>query len=182
MIETAVRLFQRHGYHGTSWRTLVAEAGTPWGSAHHHFPGGKEQLALAAIDLAKVFVTAEIEARFATSTDPREAIRTWSRARAQRLDEGHYADGCPIASIALDMAASSPALAAACKEAFERWASLIAARLAASGVRKARAGELGTLAISGFEGALLLARVTRSKDPLLHFGDSLAAAIGAELA
>ena len=49
MIDTAVRLFQLHGYHATSWRGLVTASETPWGSVHHHFPGGKEELGVAAI-------------------------------------------------------------------------------------------------------------------------------------
>src|SRR5437660_1001494 len=48
MIEAAMRLLQRNGYAATSWRGVVEEAGTPWGSAHHYFPGGKEQLTAAA--------------------------------------------------------------------------------------------------------------------------------------
>jgi TetR/AcrR family transcriptional regulator, lmrAB and yxaGH operons repressor len=35
----------------TSWRSLVDEAGTPWGSIRHHFPGGKDGLGLAAIEV-----------------------------------------------------------------------------------------------------------------------------------
>ena len=53
MIEAAMSLLQRRGYRATSWRVLTQESGTPWGSVQHHFPGGKEELGVAAIELAE---------------------------------------------------------------------------------------------------------------------------------
>ena len=60
MIETGVRLFQRGGYYATTWRGLVEEAGAHWGSINHHFPGGKQELAIEAIRVGAAGVDALI--------------------------------------------------------------------------------------------------------------------------
>jgi TetR/AcrR family transcriptional repressor of lmrAB and yxaGH operons len=181
MIETAVRLFQRQGYHATSWRTLVEEAGTPWGSAHHHFPGGKEQLGAAAIELGAAAVTAEIERLFAVHAGPAAAIRAWCRASAERLEDSGFVAGCPIATVALEAASTSPLLGKACQAAFGEWTHALTERLGRAGMARKRAAELASLAVLSVEGALLCARVARSQAPLLLAGEQLAALVEASL-
>jgi AcrR family transcriptional regulator len=52
MVDSAIELFRQHGYKGTGLRDVVAHSGAPWGSLHHYFPGGKEQLGVEALELA----------------------------------------------------------------------------------------------------------------------------------
>ncbi|MGD1935602.1 MAG: TetR/AcrR family transcriptional regulator, partial [Candidatus Phaeomarinobacter sp.] len=49
LIETAARLFQSRGFHGTGLSLILEESGAPKGSFYHHFPGGKDELAVAAM-------------------------------------------------------------------------------------------------------------------------------------
>ncbi len=49
MIETMAKLLQKQGYHGTGLNEVIQVSGSPKGSIYHHFPGGKEALAVAAI-------------------------------------------------------------------------------------------------------------------------------------
>jgi len=44
------RLLRRQGYAATGLNEIVARSGAPKGSLYFHFPGGKEQLALAAME------------------------------------------------------------------------------------------------------------------------------------
>lgn len=178
MIATAVRLFQRDGYQATSWRRLVQEAGTPWGSAHHHFPGGKEQLGVAAIELGGDMVAALIEHAFAEARTPAAAIDAWFAASAAMLEASDFRDGCPVATVALEVSPDTTPLATACAAALQRWHALVARHLKASGISSPRAKELATATLAGFEGALLLARTLRSTEALRI----AAAALGRELA
>lgn len=180
MIETAVSLFQKSGYHATSWRTLVEAAGTPWGSQHHHFPGGKEELGVAAVALGGGGVADAIDRTFAQAGSAAEAIRAWCRLNAELLEKSGFVRGCPIATVALEASADSEALRAAVKKTFERWKRLLAKHLRAEGIEGGRAAELATLSLLTLEGALLLARVQRSREPLLLAGEHLARAIEAE--
>src|SRR5256885_3773423 len=104
MIEAAMRLLQRDGYAATSWRGVVEEAGTPWGSAHHHFPGGKEQLAAEAVALGGAHVAELLRSCISDAVTAGDAVRAWFAASARLLRASSYQDGCPIATVALETA------------------------------------------------------------------------------
>ena len=121
MVDAAALLFQREGYHATSWRRLVDASGAPWGSISHHFPGGKEELGVAAIERGGEAVSALIEHCFAQRRSAAQAVGDWFAFSARMLDETDYAAGCPVATVALETAGTSPALAAASREVFAGW-------------------------------------------------------------
>ena len=50
IVRAAVRSFQKHGYHGTGMAALMEAADVRKSSLYHHFPGGKEAIAIAALD------------------------------------------------------------------------------------------------------------------------------------
>jgi TetR/AcrR family transcriptional repressor of lmrAB and yxaGH operons len=171
MLEAAGRLLQRHGYEATSWRLVVQEAGTPWGSAHHFFPGGKEQLAAEALTLSAARVTALLGACLSEAVPCGDAIRGFFQASAGFLEASGYQDGCPVATVALETAPESKRLTSVCTSAFRDWESLLCDRLESAGVPRARARELATIAVSNLEGALVVARIRASVDPLILAGD-----------
>ena len=49
ILESSAELFRRQGYVGTGVKQIVAEAGAPFGSLYHFFPGGKEELGAETI-------------------------------------------------------------------------------------------------------------------------------------
>jgi TetR/AcrR family transcriptional repressor of lmrAB and yxaGH operons len=53
LVETASRLFRLRGYDGIGLNDILKESSIPKGSMYHHFPGGKEELAVAAIQHTK---------------------------------------------------------------------------------------------------------------------------------
>ena len=61
LIRTAMRLFRRQGYASTGLNQILAESGAPKGSLYHYFPGGKEELAVAAVTLAGSMVKQLLE-------------------------------------------------------------------------------------------------------------------------
>ncbi|HEX2819832.1 MAG TPA: TetR family transcriptional regulator [Streptosporangiaceae bacterium] len=52
MVDSAVILLAKHGVAGTSFTEVLAASGAPRGSIYHHFPGGKDELIAAAIEVA----------------------------------------------------------------------------------------------------------------------------------
>src|SRR4051794_35443785 len=52
MIDSTAILLAKHGLSGTSFSDVLAASGAPRGSLYHHFPGGKDQLVLAAVGVA----------------------------------------------------------------------------------------------------------------------------------
>jgi TetR/AcrR family transcriptional regulator, lmrAB and yxaGH operons repressor len=170
MVDAAAQLFQREGYHATSWRRLVDESGAPWGSISHHFPGGKEELGVAAIERGGAAVTALIEHCFAQRRSAARAVGDWFAFSARMLEDTGYAAGCPVATVALETAATSPALAGASRDAFAAWERALRAGLTAHGLPRARAAALAGTVLTLMEGALIRARVERSTEPVTAAG------------
>ncbi|WP_436794635.1 TetR/AcrR family transcriptional regulator [Actinospongicola halichondriae] len=181
MIEVAMSLFQRHGYRATSWRVLTQEGATPWGSVQHHFPGGKEELGVAAVKLAEQSVNALIVECFAQAEQPSDGIRRWFSASADLLSASSFDGGCPVAPVVLEMSAESAVLRAACSEAFLAWTETVA-RALRDQLGEIRAEQLASTVVACFEGALILARSHAETAPLVRAADTVATMIDAEIA
>lgn len=173
MVATAARLLQQRGYAATSWRQLVEEAGTPWGSTYHHFPGGKEELAVAAIELSSEQVARFIDRCFDHSEHPAQAIGAWFAGAAASLDKSGYRDGCPVATVALETVPESPSITAAVRTAFGLWSERVTERLTQAGVAQPRAQELATIILINLEGGLVIARVAGNAHPLELAGSEM---------
>jgi TetR/AcrR family transcriptional regulator, lmrAB and yxaGH operons repressor len=180
MVRTAARLLRQQGYAATGWRQVVADSATPWGSQAHHFPGGKEQLAAEAVALSGASYERLLRAALA-SAHPADAVSAWAEAAATELESSGWADGCPVATVALETAHSSDALAAACGAALETWRAALAQSIAGHGAAPAEASSLATLVLAGIEGALLIARASRDAEPIRTVGRELAAVLGDRL-
>lgn len=166
MILAAMSLFQREGYAATSWRRLVEESGAPWGSAHHYFPGGKEELGIAAVNWAASNIAAFFARSFPEDGDAPAGVRKMFMTSADQLAKSSYTAGCPISTVALETSGTSPKLRAACEAAFELWRQTLREGLVRCGIEKAQAASMATAVLSAFEGALIQARTSRSKEPL----------------
>ena len=162
MVETAVRLFRTQGYAATSWRGLVAESGTPWGSVQHHFPGGKQELALAALTAGGDVALGAIRIGFEKHDNAGEAIAWWFGKAQLLLERSDYAEGCPIAMLSLH--SGDPVVAQASRDALLRWRSALAAKLDERGYDDSDALALSVL--TTLEGALVLSKGLRSSEPL----------------
>jgi TetR/AcrR family transcriptional regulator, lmrAB and yxaGH operons repressor len=165
-LAAAALLFRRQGFHGTALHDVLAAAGSPRGSLYFHFPGGKEQIGEAALDLAGEAVRSKI-ARAAEASPNAETFLTGiARAMAADLEQSDFCNGCPIATTALETAAQSDVLRAAARRAFQSWEQEVARGLTRFGAKPDDAAVSATTILSQIEGALLLARTYRSIEPL----------------
>ena len=62
LVEVSATLLQRQGLTGTGIKQILAEAGAPYSSLYHHFPGGKDELAATAIRASGARYQALVEA------------------------------------------------------------------------------------------------------------------------
>jgi AcrR family transcriptional regulator len=162
ILYAAAELFRRQGYSGTGLKQVVAEAGAPFGSLYHHFPGGKEQLGGEVIVTGGAFFKALVTAVYDTEIEPEASVRAVFDGAADTLVATDFQDACPIAVIALEVASTNEALRMATAAVFDDWTASLAERL----------GERGrALAIlSALEGAFVLCRATRTTEPMLAAG------------
>tara|TARA_R110000824_G_scaffold118960_14_gene272088 strand:+ start:210485 stop:211108 length:624 start_codon:yes stop_codon:yes gene_type:complete len=166
LVASALGTFHTQGYRGTGVAQLLAESGFPRGSLYFHFPGGKEEIAVAAIDQARDEIGSGIDLAFAAAADPLAALRLVVDGFAAELESSGFARGCPVTTVALETDSDTPRLGASCAKAYADWQSRICKHLLAAGISCERAPRLATFALSAIEGALILARAQRSRAPL----------------
>jgi TetR/AcrR family transcriptional regulator, lmrAB and yxaGH operons repressor len=166
MVGATVDLMQRKGIAATGMREVVETAGAPRGSIGFHFPGGKEQLATEAIGAAARGFERLIAQTFAEAHTPADAVERFAALMAAGLEASGFERGCPLATTALETAATSDALAAACDAGFSAWQTPIRDALRRSGFPPAAARDRALLVLSALEGALLLARARRDASPV----------------
>ena len=179
-MRTAAVLLQRQGYEATGWRQVVTESGTPWGSQSHHFPGGKQELAVSALTHSGVAYERLLRQAF-DGAHPADAVRAWAAVAGDVLETSEWTDGCPIATVALERAHEGGPIGDACRTAFSGWRDAIAEGLETAGAEPDRATGLATLILASIEGALLLARAERDRRPLVEVGEQLALVLDAAI-
>jgi len=182
IIDTTAELFRRQGYAGTGIKQILAAANAPFGSLYHFFPGGKEQLGAETIRssgrlYAELFATIAAQA-----PDVPTAVGDFFSGAARTLIETDYADACPIATVALDVASTNEQLRVATAEVFESWIGGAAAYFAQAGIPRERARELALSMLCLLEGAFVFCRAMRSVAPLQIAGASAVAAVNEALA
>jgi TetR/AcrR family transcriptional repressor of lmrAB and yxaGH operons len=166
MVRTAGVLFRRQGYDGTGIQELLKRSGAPRGSFYFHFPGGKQELAVATVNDAGMGIAQGIELMLEAHEDVAEAVGAVVDLIAADLERSDFRGGCPIAAVTHDTAARSDEIRAACREAFEHWRDLLEARLRRGGFTRARAREEALVILSAIEGGITLGRAARDTDAL----------------
>jgi TetR/AcrR family transcriptional repressor of lmrAB and yxaGH operons len=172
-IETSGRLLRRQGYNATGVNQIVADSGAPKGSLYFHFPGGKEELAVAAMELEGAQLRQAIATIVTSTDDLADALAALVDALARGLERSGFQDGCPIATVTLEAAAQSPAVRAAASAVFASWLEVLEERLLAGGLDAGAAKRRSLLALAAIEGALILARARQDLVPLLAVREEL---------
>jgi AcrR family transcriptional regulator len=182
IVDASAELFRRNGYTGTGVKQIVAAAGAPFGSLYHFFPGGKEQLGAEVIRTSGAMYGLLIGAIFDPAPDVATAVEDFFNGAAQTLVETDYADACPIATVALEVASTNETLREATAEVFESWIQGGTERFAAAGIPAEQARELTIAMLAALEGAFVLCRAMRTTRPLEIAGATMAAATRSALA
>ena len=182
IVDSTAELFRRQGYTGTGVKQIVAEASAPFGSLYHFFPGGKEQLGEEVIRWSgqmymQLFVTVTADA-----PDAATGVERFFEGAAETLEETGYADACPIATVALEVASTNEPLREATAGVFDNWISGATEWLAAAGIPRERARELSLHMLAALEGAFVFSRALRSTEPMHVAGAAAAAAVREALA
>ena len=173
LIAAMTDALQRRGLHGIGLAELLQAAQAPKGVLYHHFPGGKTELAVAAIDGAVFAMAARLDALMHREVDPVAALRSWLAGAQRRLERSGFEAGCPLATVALESTPGDTALRDALARAFDALRERVAALLARAGLPAARSSALATLLVAGYEGALMQARVAGDARALSATTDTL---------
>jgi AcrR family transcriptional regulator len=174
-------LFRRQGYTGTGVKQIVQMANAPFASLYHFFPGGKEQLGEEVIRWSGGLYLQLVDLIFDPAPDVATGVSDFFTGAAMALSETGYADACPIATVAMEVASTSEPLRQATADVFEIWITAIAERFTAAGIPGDRARELAVFTLAALEGAFILSRAARSTEPMDVAGAAASAAVRAAL-
>ena len=161
MVVGAAKVISAGGVDAMSLRDLAAQAGVPLGSTYHHFPDGKAQLVDEAVRLVGAQVTQLIDDARTQGTDT--VLHVFADRWRRVLESSDYGAGCPVAAAAV---ATDPRHQEVAREVFADWHASLTTGLRASGVPARRAGPLARTVVAATEGAVSLARASRSSAPL----------------
>jgi TetR/AcrR family transcriptional regulator, lmrAB and yxaGH operons repressor len=167
------RLVRDQGYTATGRAQLLAESGVSNGSLYHHFPGGMEELAQAALEASGQAVADALSEALGGAPNAAVGIVRFLDV-AQGSATGDTFAGCPIAPTALESPIIRPRLRVTAARCFEQWEALLAARFRSDGWPPAAGAEAASAALALIEGALLLARVSGQ---LSHLANAKRAAL-----
>jgi AcrR family transcriptional regulator len=181
IVDAGATLFRRQGYTATGVKQIVTEAEAPFSSLYHFFPNGKDELAAEIIRSSGQMFQQLVEFVFDSSPDILAGVQNCFAGAAETLRQTNYADACPIATVALEVASTNEPLRKATADVFENWIKSATGRFAAAGIPKKAARELAIGLIGALEGAFLLSRAARSTEPMDIAGATTVAAVQAAL-
>ena len=166
LIRTAADLFQQRGYYAVGVAEILAKAKAPRGSLYHHFPNGKADLAVAAVEWLEAEILSAIRQARLTGRSVEEFIALLATGMANWLEETGWSRGSLLSVLAQEVVPHEPGISGAVARSYERIQEALADWLVADGLKPAQAREVAAVILAALQGALALARATRSKFPL----------------
>ena len=177
----SAELFRRQGYAATGLKQVTSEARAPFGSLYHFWPGGKQQLAEEVLRTGGAFFLALYRQVVGDAPDLITAVRDFFAGAGETLRVTGYADACPIATVAGEVASSDDVLRQATADVFESWLAALGDDLVEAGADAATARSLALSVLAILEGAFLLCRALRSTEPMDAAGAVAAALVSTAL-
>lgn len=178
IIETGAELILRNGFRATGINTVLEEAGVPKGSFYYYFKS-KNDFGLAVIDAYAESYRERLDATLGDhSRTPLARIRLYLEAAAGDVEESDYSKGCLIGNLGQELAAQNDAFRERLNNVFAAWEERFRDCIA-DGQQQGEVApdidptEAASLLLSGWQGALLRAKLTRSSEPLTHFRNLL---------
>lgn len=175
LIEHMTTSIRERGIGDTTMESVLASSEVTAGSMYHYFPGGKEELAVAAIKQAGADGAEQLKSVMEGSELPTWGAEVFFSALATDMAATDFRLGCPVGVPATE-AAMTESVREAGAIAFESWISGIAEAFEARGAAPADALATARFVVAAYEGSSTLARTMRDTSII---DDTLVAVRGA---
>ena len=146
--------FREHGFEGATLATLSKATGLGKGSLYNFFPGGKEEMMEAVLENIDGWFANAIFSPLEQALDPAAAITAMFDDVTAYFRSGQRV--CVVGCLGLTSAGET--FSVKVKEYFARWVSALAHCLEVGKVPPALASDLAEEAVTGIQGAIVLAR------------------------
>ncbi len=158
MVEAAASSLRRRGLVATSFTDVLTASGAARGAIYHHFPGGKDELAVDAVtwtgrrvrEHLALLDGEDVDAVLGNFIDHVRPIVAQAAAGAS----------CAVAAAAAEATPEQTALTVAAGQALTSWVDVLTELLGTKGVPASEARPAAQLLIIFLEGSLVLARAT----------------------
>lgn len=164
MLGSAVEVLRERGAAGVTIDEVLARSGAPRGSVYHHFPGGRRQMLIEALQYAADTIGHVVGAE--TSGSAWDLVHRFVEFWERVLTGSNFSSGCPVVAVAIAAPDEEPDLAAAAAAIFDRWRTDLAGAFTADGFDESDASSLAVMCIAALEGVVVLCRSSRSVEPL----------------
>ena len=174
LLRSGLNLVLSKGFNATGVEAILKQAKIPRGSFYNFF-SSKEEFGLALIDVYAAKVANIVQESFLNeSLHPLERIRESFERLIDIFEKNGCEGGCLLANLSLEMANTSENIRIRLDAALRNWASALTAVVLGAQKDGAIPEDLDaeTLAenmIQSYQGALLLAKVKKTSEPLKNF-------------
>jgi TetR/AcrR family transcriptional regulator, transcriptional repressor for nem operon len=166
LIAAGMRTVLKKGYHGSGIQEITTSAGLPKGSFYHYFEN-KEAL---GAELVRQYgeTGPRLLALADKSMPPLERLRRHFEATSELYIGMHYERGCLLGNFSAELANQCPLIRARLAALFSDWTqdlelAISEAQRTATISTTAHAGRLAIFLLDAYEGAILRARVEKSR-------------------
>jgi TetR/AcrR family transcriptional regulator, transcriptional repressor for nem operon len=180
IVEAATRLIYERGVAGTTLEDVKAAAEVSGSQLYHYFPD-KDDLVRAVINHQAGTIAGNQRQADLGSL---EGLRAWRDTVIAQAKSSNGKGGCPLGSLAGQLAETDPRARALIAAGFEQWSAAIS-----DGLRRLQAAEslpadidadaFAVTLLAALQGGLILAQVQRDTRPLETAVDTLLALTGA---
>lgn len=180
VVTTAARMLAQHGLNATSIREMAKRADAPLGSTYHHFPKGKHELVIEAVQFAGDQVSEGLDKALAAGGTA--GIERFIRGWRNILIGSDFHVGCPVMAVAVEepMDGMAEDLLQATARVFDDWKQKLVRSLVERGRDDVTASQLATLIVASLEGALVLCRAHRNIQPFDEVASQLNGLLAAD--
>jgi AcrR family transcriptional regulator len=173
-ITTAMaELMRRQGYAATGIAELARAAGVPNGSVYHHFRGGKRDVAAQALRDSGAAYALLLPTLLEPYDDLAAGIEAAFAEAGRTMAETGWATMCPVATVTAEVADVEPELRVVGGEIMTGWVEGGAAFLRGRGLGADDARAVVHAVLAALEGAFVLARGLRGREPFHAAGRAL---------
>jgi TetR/AcrR family transcriptional repressor of lmrAB and yxaGH operons len=156
LLRAGVELFQANGFHGTGVAAILARAQAHKGCFYHHFPGGKEELAVVAVRWLADEVNRYLDHLLAKGADGNALALGLAKYAAAGLRRRNQMRGSLIGVLAAEAVPASKPITDALVAACECWIARLARGFRGD---EASAAQQARIALALVEGATVQARI-----------------------
>jgi TetR/AcrR family transcriptional regulator, transcriptional repressor for nem operon len=168
ILQAGMKCLVEKGFNAVGVQDITDAAGVPKGSFYNHFDS-KEALGAEIVTRY-----GDNETRREILTDPNvpplQRLRRHFERISARFEDSHFTRACILGSFSAELANQSPPIRESLRKLYEQWTKdleIVIAEAQANGdiANKTKASDIAALLLDAYEGALLRARVERSRKP-----------------